>query len=231
MLFQLDQRSSRFGQSCSRAVDALRNIRGRLGRSTSAAESEQRSNFAPYKSTKSQGKKQKPTSWTVKACCLASRFANKVRLINVIIIIIKNDIDHLYKVPTTNDRVQLVSAGLGEQKVTIPDVECSWETFKELLVTTFPKLTDCGGFDLLRCVPNTKDLEVISLAIAHSPKLLKSVVANGRVFIRPIQRDVSLLEKLAPCTEVSYLMTDILLTPKSFIDHRRVHILQESNIS
>lgn len=30
------------------------------------------------------------------------------------------------------------------------------------------------------------------MAVAQSPKLLKSVVAGGRVFIRPIQRDLSL---------------------------------------
>ena len=71
IIFKIGERSSRFGQSCSRAVDALRNIRGRLGRTSgsSAAESEQRSNFAPYELTK-KGKKRKPTSWTVKSLYL-----------------------------------------------------------------------------------------------------------------------------------------------------------------
>ena len=77
----------------------------------------------------------------MKAFCLASRFANKVGLhgqCNFIIIIIF--IYHLYKVPANiGDREQLVSAGLGEKKITIPDIECSWEIFKELLATAFPK--------------------------------------------------------------------------------------------
>ena len=56
----------------------------------------------------------------------------------------------------------------------------------------FPKLDGCGGFDLLCCIPNTKDLEAISFAVSHSPKLLKSVVGGGKVFIRPIQHDLDL---------------------------------------
>lgn len=55
-----------------------------------------------------------------------------------------------------------------------------------------PNLENSGGFEFLRYTPNTKDLETISLKIAQSPKLLKSVVASGRVFLRPIQQDLLL---------------------------------------
>ena len=86
----------------------------------------------------------------------------------------------------------MVSAGLGEKKVFIPNINCSWDEFKDALVSGFPKLGNSGGFELLRCIPNTKTLETISLDIAQSPKLLKCVVGSGKVFLRPIQQDLGL---------------------------------------
>ncbi|MDA8002743.1 MAG: hypothetical protein MPL62_15790 [Alphaproteobacteria bacterium] len=94
---------------------------------------------------------------------------------------------------TVAEKELLVEAGLGEKKVTIDDMSCSPQDFKAAIVSTFPKLEDCGGFELLRCLPHgLKKLEPISAAVAQYPKLLKSVVGNGRVFIRPIQKDLSL---------------------------------------
>ena len=88
----------------------------------------------------------------------------------------------------------LVEAGLGEKKVTIDDMSCSPQDFKPAIIATFPKLEDCGGFMLLRCQPHGLKtcLEPISAAIAQSPKLLKSVIGNGRDFIHPIRKDLSL---------------------------------------
>ena len=91
------------------------------------------------------------------------------------------------------ERESLVEAGLGEKLIFISDISCSSHEFKGAIIDAFPKLEDCGGFELLRCLPNSKQLELISTSVAQSPKLLKSVVANGRVFIRPIQKDLSLL--------------------------------------
>ena len=87
----------------------------------------------------------------------------------------------------------LVEAGLGERKVTIDDMSCSPQDFKAAIIATFPKLEDCGGFELLRCQPHgLKRLEPISAAIVQSSKLLKSVIGNGQVFIWSIQKDLSL---------------------------------------
>lgn len=44
----------------------------------------------------------------------------------------------------------------------------------------------------MRCIPNTRQLEPISSTVSQQPKLLKSVVANGRIYIRPIQKDLDL---------------------------------------
>ena len=89
------------------------------------------------------------------------------------------------------EREVLVQAGLGEKKIVVPDITCSAQEFCNALISTFPKLDKCGGFDLLRCISNTKELEVISVMVAQSPKLLKSVVGSERVYIRPIQQDLS----------------------------------------
>ena len=158
--------------SCSRALDAVRSFRHSLGGTASVA-SEQRANFAPYSQANRPTRGSKGQSWTVKLVCLSSRDAKRVPC-------------------SVAEREALAEAGLGEKKVCIPDISCTSEEFKSVLIAAFPKLDGCGGFDLVRCIPNTKNLEPISVAVAQSPKLLKSVVAGGRVFIRPIQRDLSL---------------------------------------
>lgn len=170
------------GQSCNRAVNSLRSIRERLRRRCQWTDvaAEQKSNFAPY-SRKSKPIKQQ--SWAVKVVCLSNISACKVPC-------------------TVGERETLVAAGLGERKVLIPDIDCSWEEFKSTLISAFPKLKEGGGFDILRCIPNTKDLEIISLAVAQSPKLLKSVVANGRVFVRPIQQNLQLDPIVLSTTQV-----------------------------
>lgn len=132
---------------------------------------EQRMNFAPYKDKKGKNK-----SWSVKLVCLASKDAKRVPA-------------------TAAERELLVAAGLGEKRVLVPNVNCSWYDFKEIILTAFPNLNDCGGFEFLRCISNTKDLELIRLSVAQSPKLLKEMIANGRIFIRPIQKDIVLHEQ------------------------------------
>jgi len=76
--------------------------------------------------------------------------------------------------------------------VIIPDITCSAQEFQGIVISAFPKLDGCGGLDLLRCIPNTKELEMISLAVSQSPKLLKSVLGCGKVFIWPIQQNLDL---------------------------------------
>ena len=85
-----------------------------------------------------------------------------------------------------------MKAGLGEKKVEFPDVNCSTQEFYEQVMSCFPKLANAGGFELLRCVANTKMLEPISRSVAESPKLLRQVVGKSRVYIRQIQKDLGL---------------------------------------
>ena len=83
-------------------------------------------------------------------------------------------------------------AGLGEKKVVVTDIDCSTSEFHEHLFQAFPKLKDCGGFECLRCIPSTRDLEVIPSPACHTPKLLRNRIGSGRVYIRPIQMDLDI---------------------------------------
>ena len=180
----LRQRAS---NSCSRAVNVLRSIRENLARGSrhhAEIAAEQKANFKPYREKSSSKKPGKLLSWTVRVFCLSSRYARKVPV-------------------SAHEREALILSGLGEKKVTIPSIDCSWDDFKDVLIAEFPKLSSIGGFEILRCIPNSKELEIISPSISQSPKLLKGVIANGRIFIRPIQKDIE-LDELLPISQVLY---------------------------
>ena len=83
----------------------------------------------------------------------------------------------------------LEEAGLGEKIIKVPDVEC--DEFNDIILTAYPKLRGAGGYELLRCKPNSRDLISIGERISSSPKLLKRRIGNGKVYIRPIQWDLS----------------------------------------
>ena len=169
--------------SCSRALEAMRSLRQRLGTTRCRdIASEQKSNFAPYRGVKTTGT-HKNQSWTLRVVCLSNTDARRVPC-GVI------------------EREMLVQAGLGEKKVTISDIACSAEQFKNTLITAFPKLEGCGGFELLKCIPNSKELDSISLTVAQSPVMLKSIMGSGRLYIRPIQQNLDLEPPNASTLEV-----------------------------
>ena len=189
--------SNSIATACSQAANALRSVRSQLqgGRteqsSDETAREEHRANFAPYtfsaKSKKRRGgalpslvpkRGKKRVSWTQKFICLASKDRRRVP-------------------GSIGEKEELIEAGLGEKSVFIPDVECSAQEFKETLITEFPKLADAGGFELMRCIPNSRQLEPISTTVSQQPKSLKAIVGNGRIYIRPIQRDLD----LTPCED------------------------------
>ena len=172
-----DEGQSSLSSAPSQALQALRSVRSHFQRD--AATREQRSNFAPYTTIakgatrKGKGKKGRMQSWTVKMVCLASPTDTRV--------------------PTTIAAKEvLIEAGLGEKKIAIPDIEMSHDEFWSLIAGYFPKLEGCGGFELLRCVANSRCLESISPKIARSPKLLRAVAGTSKIYIRPVQQDLDI---------------------------------------
>ena len=100
----------------------------------------------------------------------------------------------------------LVQAGLGEKKVEVSE-SSSTKAFHDELIRSFPKLQSAGGVELMRCLPNSRSLEPISYSIAKSPKLLRQVIGNSRIYIRPIQRDLDVSPELED--EVNSESTDV----------------------
>ena len=160
--------------SCSRVLQAVRSVRDRLRTGSSQEYDEQRTNFAPYsRRIGSSNAKKAKSSWRGKFFCLSDKDAVNVPCGAAL-------------------RESLIEAGLGPKTIFIDDTSCSLEEFKATIVASYPKLDGCGGFELLRCIPNSKSLTVISPAIAHSPKHLRNMIGGGKVYIRPIQKDLSL---------------------------------------
>ena len=68
--------------------------------------------------------------------------------------------------------------------------------FFNVIKDYYPKLQECGGFELFLCVSNSRNLEIISPKIVASPKLLKAIVGTSKVYIRQIQKDLDLQESI-----------------------------------
>lgn len=97
------------------------------------------------------------------------------------------------RVPTTrSEKVTLEEAGLGEKSISFPDLECDHKAFHSTVLETFPKLREGGGYEMLRCKPASRDLVLMGPRVSSTPKLLKRRVGNGKVYIRPLQRNLSL---------------------------------------
>ena len=140
--------------SCNQALQLVRNVRGRLTGSGEALE-EHKMNFAPYKF----GKKRKNAgamSHTVPKKKCVGRSEN---------FFCPSDRDAQQVPSSVAAREVLVEAGLGPRQISIPDVECSPEVFRQVIIDSFPKLASAGGFELMRCVANSKVLEAIYIAV------------------------------------------------------------------
>ena len=81
--------------------------------------------------------------------------------------------------------------GLGKKNVSCLEDGSADELDMELL-TTFPKLEDVGGYELLRIADKGRSLEVNSLPPdGYTASYLKEVVRQAKVYIRPIQRNLA----------------------------------------
>ena len=79
---------------------------------------------------------------------------------------------------------------------------------------SFPRLKESGGFQLLRGLPNSRAMEVLSMAVHTSPSLLKQCVGNARTYIHPIQRDLDLTPIEGAPDGVSKLISLFVHLPK-----------------
>ena len=124
-----------------------------------------------------KGKKPRPVPWTKQFVCLAYCDQSRVPLAD-------EELDELYH------------AGLGVKKITIPDLnEITNTRFRKIIVENFPPLANAGGFEFLRCIPNTKQLEPYSELAQSNPKVLQERSQKGKLYIRPVQHDLIFLPR------------------------------------
>jgi hypothetical protein len=105
-----------------------------------------------------------------------------------------------YKVPTASEKQILFKAGLGLKRIKF-DVDDNEEAVVKKITASetedgsaevlgFPQLHNCGGFELMRCVANCRELVVIDGSWA-----VKELKANGgpqaKIYARPIQKSLS----------------------------------------
>ena len=182
---------------CGSGPDSVGQIEGGEGSSSGLQVSRSialRERALLFNSRSSRGrqskKKEKKRTWTATFVCLADRLATKV--------------------PTATEKQVLQKAGLGIKKIkfeidsdekavleTITSSEVNSETGQTI---GFSKPKECGGFELMTCVANCRNLSTLDCAWA-----LKSIKANiggqSRIYVRPIQKDLSTtpLSEDSPC--------------------------------
>ena len=147
-----------------------------------------RAGFAPYsqKFDDRKGKRRKRT-----ATSTTFGASNDVGWMHKFVCLPRTDQE---KVPTAGEKIMLSTCGLGEKLVKFHSVEMSYREVVEVLCRAYPKLSDGGGVEFLRCPPNSRELVPINLPGSGSSLLttILSCVGQGRVFVRPIQRDLPL---------------------------------------
>ena len=93
--------------------------------------------------------------------------------------------------PSRQEKDELKEAGLGEQRVNT-GLRASAGQLHEKLLSVFPKLDGAGGYELLRCLPNSRSLAKLQTPQGgHTPESLKRDVGQARIYIRPLQRDLN----------------------------------------
>ena len=97
-----------------------------------------------------------------------------------------------HDVPSNEEKQQLLVAGLGEKKTTLPG-EGNANDVMVGLKETFSKLNDSGGYEFMHAKPGSRELSVIREGQnGYTVDFLKRFVGQGCVYIRPIQCDLDL---------------------------------------
>ena len=127
----------------------------------------------PRKPANQKSKKKKLSMWTHDFVCLASTIASKP--------------------PSSLETASLIRAGLGKKQLTLFEADDGCDVHAEIL-RAFPKLVDGGGYELMRVGESgQRALHVIPpLPDGYSVTYLKEVVRQAKVYIRPLQKDLTL---------------------------------------
>ena len=94
--------------------------------------------------------------------------------------------------PDGQERADLQIAGLGEKRISLSAYADAQEIYDELSFQ-FSKLSQAGGFELLRVPEGGKHLDIIaSTESGYTVSYLRAVAHQAKIYIRPMQKDLSL---------------------------------------
>ena len=136
-------------------------------------------------------KKQSARTWTVQFVCLADRYQCKI--------------------PSATEKQTLHKAGLGVKRIKLQLDDDETSVHGKLIsgekddagdMKGFPQLREAGGFEMLHCLPNCRDLTPLKCSWAVR-ELRCNLGGQSKIYLRPIQRNLS-TKSLLPenCCEV-----------------------------
>lgn len=108
-----------------------------------------------------------------------------------------------------SEKQMLIEAGLWEKRISFKNIDCSADEYREQLHTEFPKLQDAGGYELMRCIPNSNKLENLGAHSMLSPRATHELVGRSKVYIRPIQKDLDLTPVTSDNLESASVITNM----------------------
>lgn len=130
--------------------------------------------------SKSRSKKHPyPRTWTVHFVCLADRYQCKI--------------------PSAVEKQTLHKAGLGLKKIKLLLDDDASAVYEKLVssekddvgdVKGFPQLREAGGFEMLHCLPNCRDLTPLKCSWA-AREIRSNLGGQSKIYLRPIQKDLS----------------------------------------
>ena len=94
----------------------------------------------------------------------------------------------------------LYNAGLGLKKIKLSLTDNEQDVYNKITSSDvdednrsigFPQLIDCGGFELMTCFANSRDLNLLSTSLAAKDLKSKFGGSQCKIYIRPIQRNLS----------------------------------------
>ncbi|MEQ2273593.1 hypothetical protein XENORESO_006221 [Xenotaenia resolanae] len=110
--------------------------------------------FAPYARGRGPARKRSIIvspqlhSYTHRFCCLEDK--------------------HMELVPNRSVKQMLEAAGLGEKRLTFQGSPTSPEEFKDFILSSFPKLRDGGGFEILKIAGSTRSQQLMVIPCPNS---------------------------------------------------------------
>ena len=125
-------------------------------------------------------KKPGSKTWTANFVCLADRLATKL--------------------PNSTQKQILQKAGLGFNRIKLDLKDNENQVYRKIISDDldeerhckgFPKLNNYGGFELMHSIANCRVLEPLNCPV--TTKTLKSYVGHGKLYIRPIQKNLSVI--------------------------------------